>query len=65
MEYTLTLESEEDYRLLRKILRAFDGATIRPAKKKTSLEISLEEARNGEVVGPFESVDDLMKDLLS
>ncbi|MDE5887474.1 MAG: hypothetical protein K2H46_07805 [Muribaculaceae bacterium] len=34
-EYTLTLNSESDYRILKKILRAFDGATIRRNKIKS------------------------------
>ncbi len=66
MEYTVTLNSREDYRVLKKLLKAFDGATISPVRKrKTSIELSLEEARQGKVVGPFHSVDDLMKDLLN
>lgn len=65
-EYTLRLESEKDYRIIKKLLKAFEGATITPVKKrKSSIEISLEEARQGKVVGPFNSVDELMKDLLS
>ena len=64
-EYTLTLHSEEDFRLIKKILKAFDGASIRPvATKKSSIEISLEEARSGQIAGPFNSVEDLMADLL-
>lgn len=64
--YTLTLSSDEDYRLIKKLLKAFDGASIRPAKDfGYSIEKALEEARNGDVVGPFSSVDDFMKDLLS
>lgn len=31
---------------------------------KSEIEKALEEARRGEIVGPFESVDELMKDLL-
>ena len=66
MEYTLTLKSQEDYRLIKKLLKAFDGASIYPVKKrKSSIEISLEEARQGKVAGPFNSVDELMNDLLS
>ena len=34
-EYTLTLSSDEDYRLIRKILKAFDGASIRPNDRYT------------------------------
>ena len=65
-EYTLRLESEKDYRIIKKLLKAFDGASITPVRKrKSSIEISLEEARQGKVVGPFNTVDELMKDLLS
>ena len=65
-EYTLRLESEKDYRIIKKLLKAFEGASITPVRKrKSSIEISLEEARQGKVAGPFNSVDDLMKDLLS
>ena len=66
MEYTLTLKSQEDYRLIKKLLKAFDGASISPIKKrKSSIEISLEEARTGKVVGPFHTTEDLMASLLS
>ena len=66
MEYTLNLKSKEDYRIIKKILKAFDGASIKPMRvHKTSLEKSLEEAQRGEVVGPFYSVNELMSDLLS
>lgn len=65
-EYTLKLESQKDYRIIKKLLKAFEGASITPVKKiKSSIEISLEEARQGKVAGPFNSVDELMKDLLS
>ena len=65
-EYTLRLESEKDYRIIKKLLKAFDGASITPVRKrKSSIEISLEEARQGKVAGPFNSVDELMKDLLN
>lgn len=65
-EYTLRLESEKDYRIIKKLLKAFEGASITPVRKrKSSIEISLEEARQGKVAGPFNSVDELMKDLLS
>ncbi|MDE7097264.1 MAG: hypothetical protein K2O47_07220 [Muribaculaceae bacterium] len=65
MEYTLTLQSQEDYRLIKKLLKAFDGASITPVRKrKSGIEISLEEARQGKVAGPFYKVEDLMKDLL-
>ncbi len=63
-EYTLRLESEKDYRIIKKLLKAFEGASITPVKKrKSSIEISLEEARNGKVEGPFNTVEDLMKNL--
>ena len=65
-EYTLTLHSQADYKVIKKILKAFDGASIKPIKKrKSSIEISLEEARKGDVAGPFHSTEELMKDLLS
>ena len=64
-EYTLTLRSDEDYRLIKKLLKAFDGASICPANtSKSHLEEALEEARTGKVVGPFNSVQELMADLL-
>ena len=66
MEYKLTLQSQEDYRLIKKLLKAFEGASITPVRKrKSSIEISLEEARQGKVAGPFNSVDELMKDLMN
>ena len=65
-EYTLRLESEKDYRIIKKLLKAFEGASITPVRKrKSSIEISLDEARQGKVAGPFNSVDELMKDLLN
>ena len=65
-EYTLKLESEKDYRIIKKLLKAFEGASITPVKKrKSSIELSLKEARQGKVVGPFYTTEDLMKDLLS
>ena len=65
-EYTLKLESQKDYRIIKKLLKAFEGASITPVKKrKASIEISLEEARQGKVAGPFNSVDELMEDLMS
>ncbi|MDE5795120.1 MAG: hypothetical protein K2I08_10425 [Muribaculaceae bacterium] len=65
-EYILKLESQKDYRIIKKLLKAFEGASITPVKKrKASIEISLEEARQGKVAGPFNSVDELMEDLLS
>ena len=65
-EYTLRLESEKDYRIIKKLLKAFEGASITPVKKRrSSIEISLEEARQGKVSGPFNTVDELMNDLLN
>lgn len=65
-EYSLILNSNEDYRVIKKILKAFDGASIRPIKKKKSnLEKSLEEVEKGLIVGPFHSTEELMADLLS
>ncbi|MDE6082866.1 MAG: hypothetical protein K2G11_00105 [Muribaculaceae bacterium] len=66
MEFTLKLQSREDYRLIKKLLKAFDGASITPIRKrKSSIDISLEEARQGKVAGPFNTVEELMKDLLN
>lgn len=66
LEYTLTLNSREDYRVLKKILKAFDGASIKPVRKrKSSIELSLDDARKGNVVGPFYSVEAFMKDLIN
>lgn len=65
-EYTLTLQTASDYRMIKKLLKAFDGAKITPVHpRKTSLDRSLDEAKNGEIVGPYNSVDQLMTDLLS
>ncbi|MDE7347644.1 MAG: hypothetical protein K2N48_13010 [Muribaculaceae bacterium] len=64
-EYTLKLESEKDYRIIKKLLKAFEGASITPVRKrKSSIEISIEEARQGKVAGPFNTIEELMKDLL-
>lgn len=65
-EYTLTLKSENDYRIIKKILKAFEGAKIKPIKSsRYTIEEAFEEVQKGEIVGPFNSVDDFMKDLLS
>lgn len=65
-EYTLKLESTKDYQIIKKLLKAFEGASITPVKKrKSSIEISLEEAQKGKVEGPFDTVEELMKNLLS
>lgn len=63
--YTITLKNEEDFQIIKKILKAFDGASIIPVRnKKSHLEMVMDEIEAGQVVGPFNSVDDLMKDLL-
>lgn len=64
-EYTLTLNSNSDYRMIKKLLKAFEGASIRPvSKRRSGLEIAFEEVKKGEVSGPYFSTADLMKDLL-
>lgn len=63
-QYTLTLNSEADYKIIRKLLKAFDGATIK-RKKSSRLEQAFKEVENGEVKGPFNSVEELMNDLLN
>lgn len=65
MEYTLTLKSQEDYRIIKKLLKAFDGASIRPQREQYTIYDALEEARQGKVVGPFHTTEDLMASLLS
>lgn len=63
--YTVTLQNEEDFNLLKKIIKSIEGATITPMKQKRShLDTSIEEAEKGEISGPFDSVQSLMKDLL-
>lgn len=65
-EYSLTLRTEEDYRFIKKLLKAFDGASIRPVKQKsTSMDRSLDEAAAGKISAPFHSVEELMTDLLN
>lgn len=65
-EYTLTLQTKQDYSIIKKLLKAFKGATIRPANNSSyTLEKAYKELQNGEIVGPFNSTDDFMKDLLS
>lgn len=64
-EYALTLSSDRDYRIIKKLLKAFDGASIRPVGKRLSgLEKSIMEAQTGQVSGPFKSVKELMDDLI-
>ncbi|MDE6023630.1 MAG: hypothetical protein K2G13_09040, partial [Muribaculaceae bacterium] len=65
MEYTLTLQSQEDYLLIKKLLKAFDGASIRPQKDRYTIYDALEEVRQGKLVGPFHTTEELMKDLLN
>ncbi len=66
MEYSLTLQSRQDYLLIKKLLKAFEGASIKPiSKRKSSIEISLQEARDGKVDGPFYSTKELMNNLLN
>lgn len=63
--YTITLKNDEDFRIIKKILKAFDGASIIPVRnKKSHLEMVMEEVEAGKVVGPFKSVESLMRDLL-
>lgn len=63
--YTLTLKNDEDFLIIKKILKAFDGASIIPVSSKRShFEIAMEEVENGQITGPFKSVESLMKDLL-
>ncbi len=65
-QYTLTLKTQEDYKFIKKLLKAFDGASIRPVEtRKSHLEKVLDEVRQGKVVGPFHSTEELMADLLS
>lgn len=64
-EYALTLSSDRDYRIIKKLLKAFDGASIRPVGKRLSgLEKSIMESQAGQVSGPFKSVKELMDDLI-
>ena len=52
--------------MIKKLLKAFDGASIRPLRKNTPhIEEALEEARTGQTVGPFHTTQELMEDLLS
>lgn len=69
-EYTLTLRSDNDYRIIKKLLKAFEGASIRPLRPqgenshRYGIKEALEEAKAGKIVGPFNSTEDLMADLL-
>lgn len=64
--YTVTLKNEEDFQILKKLLKAFDGASITPAKsKKSHLDIALKEVSEGKISGPYKTVDSLMNDLLN
>lgn len=62
--YTVTLQNDDDFRIIKKILKAFDGASIIPVQNKSHLDIVMEEIEDGQVVGPFDSTEALMKDLL-
>lgn len=65
-EYTLKLRNASDYRMIKKLLKAFDGASITPVRKKRShLDVAVEEAKSGKLTGPYNSVKDLMTDLMS
>lgn len=64
-EYTLTLRSEEDYDLIKRLLKHFEGASIRPCHPSaTHLEESLKAAERGEVYGPYTSAKEMLDDLL-
>ena len=65
MEYTLTLQSQEDYNIIKKLLKAFEGASIRPNTDRYDIYDALEEVRQGKIVGPFHTTEDLMASLLS
>ncbi len=53
------------YRLIKKLLKAFDGASIRPAQSaKSNIEEALDEVETGQVVGPFKSTSDLIEELI-
>lgn len=62
--YTVTLKTQEDFRILKKILKAFDGASITPVQKKSHFEMAMDEVATGNIEGPFDSVNSFMKDLL-
>lgn len=63
--YTITLKNDEDFRIIKKLLKAFDGASIIPVRTpKKHLDTIMDEIESGQVVGPFDSVESLMKDLL-
>ncbi len=65
-DYTLTLHSQKDYRIIKQLLKAFEGASIKPVRKrKSSIEKSLDEAEAGKVAGPFYSAKEVMDDLLN
>ena len=66
MEYTLTLNSAEDYRLLKKLLQKFDGASIRPVRQQQyTLKQAYKEVEKGQIVGPFATAEEFMNDLLN
>lgn len=63
--YKITLKNEEDFHILKNFLKKFEGASIIPVRtRKTHFETAMDEVQNGKVVGPFKSVESLMKDLL-
>ncbi len=65
MEYTLVLQSHEDYNIIKKLLKAFEGASIRPKNESYTIYDALDEAHTVKVVGPFQTKEDLMESLLS
>lgn len=64
-EYILILQSEEDYRLIKKLLKAFEGASIRPYGK-SNIESDREDEKEKKEEIPFKStkkvVDDIVDD---
>lgn len=63
-EYTLILQSEEDYRLIKKLLRAFDGASIRPTGKTNAEAGREEDEKENKKEIPFKSTKKVVDDLL-
>lgn len=67
-QLVLNIENPSALKAIKALVKNMVGVHIAPKtrqRRKTNLELSLEEAERGEIVGPFNSVDDLMKDLLS
>lgn len=53
-QYTLTLKSEEDFHMIKKLLKAFEGASIKPIPQpKSHIEKALEEAKKAGSLVPF------------